>query len=438
MTTHIAYQQGVLHIEQVSVQQLAQQFGTPLYAYSKADIAQRWQAFSASFQNKYRVCYAVKANSNLGILQVLASWGAGFDVVSGGEVARVLKAGAPAQHVVFSGVAKTDAEIEYALRQKIGLFNIESVDELEQVNGIAQQLGVIAPVSLRINPDVDAKTHPYIATGLEKNKFGIAMDDAREAYQFAAQCSHLELVGAACHIGSQLTSMEPFLAAMDRMLLLIADLFKQGLSLRVLDMGGGLGIQYDGDTPPSIVSYIQALQDKLQAFNQQHHTEMELMLEPGRALVGESGVLITQVQRIKENKAKRFTLVDAGMNDLLRPALYQAWHDIVPVDINNKAQEPSAWQHELTDIVGPVCETGDFLGESRRMNALPGDLLAVKQAGAYASSMSSHYNSRPKVAEVLVDQEQVHVIQRRETLEDLWRGEQMPFATTDTVEDTRC
>lgn len=406
---------GVLHAESVSLHELATTHGTPLYVYSRAAIERQWRAFAEYLPEPHRVCFAVKANSNLAVLQVLARLGAGFDVVSGGEIARVLKAGGQAQRIVFSGVAKSDTEVREALQLGIGQFNVESRSELEQINRIALELGVVAAISLRVNPDVDAQTHPYIATGLEQNKFGIAMAEAVASYEQAAQLPGLNIVGVACHIGSQLTQIQPFLDAMDRMLDLIEQLAGKGIQVQHLDMGGGLGVRYGKEAPPPVSDYIQALLHKLSTRKRQ---SLALYLEPGRAIVANAGVLLTRIELLKSNKIKHFVMVDAGMNDLLRPSLYQAWHDIVNV-------QPRQGCSIQGDIVGPVCETGDFLGQNRSLVVQPGDLLAVMSAGAYGFTMSSNYNSRPRPAEVMVDGSDTYLIRARETREDLWRGESL-------------
>jgi len=410
-----ALKSGILHAESVSLKALAETHGTPLYVYSRAAIERQWRSFTEYLPEPHRVCFAVKANSNLAVLQVLARLGAGFDVVSGGEIARVLKAGGQAERIVFSGVAKTDAEVREALQLGIGQFNVESRTELEQINRIALELGVEAAISLRVNPDVDAQTHPYIATGLEQNKFGIAMAEAVASYEQAAQLPGLKIVGVACHIGSQLTQIQPFLDAMERMLELIEQLADKGIQLQHLDMGGGLGVRYGAEAPPPVSDYIQALLHKL---SNRKHLNLALYLEPGRAIVANAGVLLTRVELLKSNKIKHFVMVDAGMNDLLRPSLYQAWHDIVNV-------EPRQGSPIQGDIVGPVCETGDFLGQNRTLVVQPHDVLAVMSAGAYGFTMSSNYNSRPRPAEIMVDGADVYLIRARETREDLWRGESL-------------
>lgn len=403
---------GVLHFEGVALPAVAEKFATPCYVYSRAAITANWQAFSEQLTAPHKICFAVKANSNLAVLQVLAELGAGFDVVSGGEIARVLRAGGKAEDIVFSGVAKSDAEIRYALNENIGQFNVESDAELERISEIASAMKVSARISLRVNPDVDAKTHPYIATGLEDNKFGIPMQDALATYQRAAELPGIEIVGADCHIGSQLTELAPFLAALERMLALVDSLAEHGITLKHIDMGGGLGVTYTDEQPPQVAEYIQAMLKRLQDY-----PHLALYLEPGRAIVANAGVLLTRVEYLKFNGHKHFIMVDAGMNDLLRPALYQAHHDIVNVASNSSAAAITG------DVVGPVCETGDFLGQNRTLRVQPGDLLAVKSAGAYGFTMSSNYNTRPKPAEVMIDGEHMHLVRARETLEDVWRGE---------------
>lgn len=403
---------GVLHFEGVALPDVATQFATPCYVYSRAAITANWRAFSEQLPAPHKICFAVKANSNLAVLQVLAELGAGFDVVSGGEIARVLRAGGKPENIVFSGVAKSDSEIRYALTQKIGQFNVESDAELERISEIASAMKVTARISLRVNPDVDAKTHPYIATGLEDNKFGIPMQNALATYQRAAELPAIEIVGADCHIGSQLTELEPFLAALERMLALVDSLAEHGIELRHIDMGGGLGVTYTDEKPPQVAEYIQAMLKRLEAY-----PHLALYLEPGRAIVANAGVLLTRVEYLKFNGHKHFIMVDAGMNDLLRPALYQAHHDIVNVETSSSAEAVTG------DVVGPVCETGDFLGQNRTLRVRAGDLLAVKSAGAYGFTMSSNYNTRPRPPEIMVDGSQMHLVRARETLEDVWRGE---------------
>ncbi|OOQ78630.1 diaminopimelate decarboxylase [Vibrio parahaemolyticus] len=405
---------GQLWAEDVPLQALAEQYGTPLYVYSRATLERHWKAFdSAVGQHPHLVCYAVKANSNLGVLNALARLGSGFDIVSGGELERVIAAGGDAKKVVFSGVGKTSAEMKRALELGIKCFNVESEPELERLNKVAGELGVIAPISLRINPDVDAKTHPYISTGLRDNKFGIAFDRAPEVYQFAQSLPNLNVQGIDCHIGSQLTSIDPFIDATDRLLALIDDLKAQGINIRHLDVGGGLGVVYRDELPPQPSDYAKALLGRLE-----NHQDLELIFEPGRAIAANAGILLTRVEFLKHTEHKNFAIIDAAMNDLMRPALYQAWQDIVPVSPRNG--EPQTY-----DLVGPICETGDFLGKDRALVLQEGDLLAVRSAGAYGFVMSSNYNTRTRAAEVMVDGNQSHLVRQREELTSLWQLEQI-------------
>jgi diaminopimelate decarboxylase len=411
---HFDYRNNALHAEDVSLTRIAQEYGTPAYVYSRATLERHWKAFDDAFSGlEHLVCYAVKANSNLAVLNVLARLGSGFDIVSAGELARVLSAGGKAENTVFSGVGKTHEEIDYALKQNIRCFNVESVPELQRISDVAAKLGLTAPISLRVNPDVDAQTHPYISTGLKENKFGIDIDTAVEVYQQASQLPNLNIIGVDCHIGSQLTSVAPFVDALDRVLALIDKLAGIGISIRHLDIGGGLGIQYRDETPPSPAEYAEALRGKLAARG------IEVLLEPGRAIAGNAGVLLTRVEYIKPTEAKHFAIVDAAMNDLLRPALYQSWQAIEPVTPN-----PSV-PTQRYDIVGPICETGDFLGKDRDLNIEQGDLLAIRSAGAYGFTMSSNYNSRPRAVELMVYGDKVHVVRARETVESLYAGEQV-------------
>lgn len=415
---HFTYQDGALCAEQRPVAELAEQFGTPLYIYSRATIERHWRAFDEAFgDHPHTVCYAVKANSNLAVLNLMARLGSGFDIVSRGELERVLAAGGDPAKVVFSGVAKTEDEIRCALDVGIACFNVESEAELARINDIALQAGTQAPVSIRVNPDVDAQTHPYISTGLKDNKFGIAIDRAVEVYQRAADMEGLEIVGLDCHIGSQLTDTAPFVDAVKRLRNLVELLSESGISLKHLDVGGGLGIRYQDETPPEPKEYVEAVMEHLADL------ELEIMIEPGRAIVGNAGLLVTRVEYLKNNGDKHFAIVDAGMNDLLRPALYQAWQEIIPVQADSQAE--SQVDVQSYDIVGPVCETGDFLGKERRLALQAGDLLAVRSSGAYGFTMSSNYNSRPRAAEVMVDGENAYLIRRRETVEELFAHEQM-------------
>ncbi len=400
---------GQLCAEGVRLAELAKDYGTPLYVYSKATLERHWNAFDQAVgTHSHLVCYAVKANSNLGVLSVLARLGSGFDIVSGGELERVLAAGGNPEKIVFSGVGKTEAEMKRALELKIKCFNVESESELHRLNRVAQSLGVKAPVSLRINPDVDAKTHPYISTGLRDNKFGIAFDRAREVYRLAHQLEHLDVHGIDCHIGSQLTQIDPFIDATDRLLALIDALKAEGIHIRHLDVGGGLGVVYDAETPPQPAEYAKALLSRLG-----NHQDLELVFEPGRAIAANAGILLTKVEFLKHTEYKNFAIIDAAMNDLMRPALYQAWQKIVPVT-------PREGTAQVYDLVGPICETSDFIGKDRELVLEEGDLLAVRSAGAYGFAMSSNYNTRSRAAEVMVDGEQVHLVRQREPLSSLW------------------
>jgi diaminopimelate decarboxylase len=403
-----------LYAEDVAVADIVYQHGSPCYVYSRAALTANWHAFDKAFgDTRHLICYAVKANSSLGVLNILARLGSGFDIVSLGELERVLAAGGDSRKVVFSGVGKREDEILAALKYGIRCFNVEVSDELDRINNLAQQLGVIAPVSLRVNPDVDAKTHPYISTGLKENKFGIDMALALAEYQRAAALPHIKIVGIDCHIGSQLTETRPFLDALDKVLGLVDNLADVGISLEHIDLGGGLGICYRDEQPPAVHDYIQVLLARLAG------RDCEILLEPGRAIVGNAGILVTQVEYLKSTPHKNFAIVDAAMNDLLRPSLYNAWQAIIPVQQHGNAPM------QMWDIVGPVCETGDFLGKDRQLALCQGDLLAVRSAGAYGFSMSSNYNSRPRAAEIMVDGAKSHLIRPRETLAQLWHGEQL-------------
>ncbi|MED5510742.1 MAG: diaminopimelate decarboxylase [Pseudomonadota bacterium] len=409
---YFQHQAGSLYAEAVPVADIAQRYGTPTYIYSRKTLEQHWHAFDQAFQEMpHLVCYAVKANSNLAVLNVLARLGSGFDIVSAGELARVIAAGGEAGKTVFSGVGKTEAEIEYALAQNIRCFNVESIPELSRINDVAARMGKLAPVSIRVNPDVDAQTHPYISTGLRENKFGIDIEQARSVYQSAKSMANLSVVGVDCHIGSQLTSVSPFVDALKRVLALIDELAQDGIDIKHLDIGGGLGIHYRDETPPSPAEYAAALKPLLA------ERELEILLEPGRAIAGNAGILLTKVEFIKPTEARQFAIVDAAMNDLLRPALYQSWQQIVPVQLETQAK-PAVY-----DIVGPICETGDFLGKDRELAIKQGDLLAIRSAGAYGFTMSSNYNSRPRAAEIMVDGKNIHVVRERETVQDLFTGE---------------
>ena len=406
------YQSGELFAESVSLRAIAEQYGTPCYVYSRAYLEQRFREYSDALQGQdHLVCYAVKANSNIAVLNVLARLGAGFDIVSIGELERVLAAGGTAERVVFSGVGKTAAEMRRALEVGIYCFNVESEAELERLNAVAAEMGVVAPVSIRVNPDVDAKTHPYISTGLRDNKFGIDIARAPEVYAHAASLSNLAVKGVDCHIGSQLTDTSPFLDALDRVLMLVDTLAEQGISIAHLDLGGGLGVRYRDEQPPSTGDYIAAIREQL------GERQVKLMFEPGRSIAANAGVLLTQVEFLKLNPHKNFAIVDAAMNDMLRPALYQAWMDLLPVEPRSDGEA----RHY--DVVGPVCETGDFIAKDRELRIESGDLLALASSGAYGFTMSSNYNSRGRAAEVMVDGDQHHLIRARETVADLMRGE---------------
>lgn len=407
---YFQYQDQQLFAEQVPVAEIAQQFGTPCYVYSRATIERHWNAFDkAAGEQPHLICYAVKANSNLGVLSALAKLGSGFDIVSGGELLRVVAAGGDPGKVVFSGVGKTEDEIALALDHKIFCFNVESPAELQRINKVAAEKNVAAPVSIRVNPDVDAKTHPYISTGLKANKFGIAREEAIGIYQQASQLTHIKVKGIDCHIGSQLTDLAPFVDALDRLLALIDELEEQGISISHLDVGGGLGVPYQDETPPHPNEYAEALAKRLKG--REHLT---LVFEPGRAIMANAGILLTKVEFLKTGSEKNFAIVDAAMNDLIRPSLYSAWMNIIPV--NAALQRDSA----IYDVVGPICETGDFIGKERELAIAPDDVLAVRSAGAYGFVMASNYNTRARSPEVLVDGDNVHLVRKRETLQDLW------------------
>lgn len=412
----LSYRDNELYIEDVSVSGLAKQYDTPCYVYSKQAILDVYQAYSDSFASlEHQICYAVKANSNLAVLGILAQAGAGFDIVSRGELMRVLAAGGQAGRVVYSGVGKTYSDIEFALQQGIGCFNVESISELSLINEVADQLDTPAPISLRVNPDVDAKTHPYISTGLKDNKFGIAHEQALDVYAQAAAMSHIEIVGIDCHIGSQLTEVAPFVAALDKVIELVHALAEQGITLKHVDLGGGLGVRYIDESPVSIADFADALLPKLTELG------LKVFFEPGRSMVANAGVLLTRVDVLKPTEHKNFAIVDAAMNDLIRPALYQAEMAVIPQQLPNgglQADDTKAW-----DIVGAICETGDFLAKDRVLALAEGDILAITGAGAYGFTMSSNYNSRPRASEVMVAQSQQQLIRKRETIEDLYRDE---------------
>ena len=414
MSELIDYKNGQFHIEGCDVESLIERFSSPLYVYSKGQILKNWREFQQYWPTPHKLCYAVKANSNLAILQLLAEHGAGFDIVSGGELQRVLMAGGKAEDIVFSGVAKSKDEIIMALEASIGCFNVESEAELERIQDIAAAMDKQAPVSLRVNPDVDAKTHPYIATGMKANKFGISMSLAKPVFLKAHSLPNINLIGADCHIGSQIMTAEPFLDAAQRMFNLVAELEKDGINLTHLDLGGGFGVAYQPEEPLDKAFYLKELVKLAE-----NYPQITLVLEPGRAITADAGVLLTTVEYIKPSDDKNFVLVDAGMNDLLRPSLYQAWHDILPAHENKRGGD------QLNDVVGPVCETGDFFGHARHLHVQQGDVLIVKHAGAYGFTMASNYNSRGRPPEVLVSGENATLIRERESFNDLVRGEHL-------------
>lgn len=408
-----SYQDNTLFAEDVSLAEIAATYGTPTYVYSRKTLERHWFAFdNALSAHPHLICFAVKANSNIGVLSVLAKLGSGFDIVSGGELARVLAAGGDPTKVVFSGVAKTEDEIRFALENKILCFNVESFAELDRIQKVAAELDVKAPISLRINPDVDANTHPYISTGLKANKFGIEHEKAVETYQYANTLPNLSIQGMDCHIGSQLTETAPFVDALDRLLSLVDELASLDIHITHLDVGGGLGVTYKDEVAPHPNDYASAIASRMA-----QRPELTLIMEPGRAIAANAGVLLTKVEFVKQNAEKNFAIIDAAMNDLLRPALYSAWQDIVPVV--PRLDSPKV----VYDVVGPVCETGDFLGKDRALAIQDNDILAVKSAGAYGFVMSSNYNTRTRAAEILVDGEHVHVVRKREVLADLWANE---------------
>ncbi|WP_236185771.1 diaminopimelate decarboxylase [Pseudomonas juntendi] len=407
------YRDGELFAEGVALSAIAERHGTPTYVYSRAHIEAQYRSYTDALQGaEHLVCFAVKANSNLGVLNVLARLGAGFDIVSGGELERVLAAGGRADRVVFSGVGKTREDMRRALEVGVHCFNVESTDELERLQVVAAEIGKVAPVSLRVNPDVDAGTHPYISTGLKENKFGIAIADAEAIYVRAAQLPNLEVVGVDCHIGSQLTTIDPFLDALDRLLVLVDRLAECGIHLRHLDLGGGVGVRYRDEQPPLVADYIKAIRERV------GDRDLALVFEPGRYIVANAGVLLTRVEYLKHTEHKDFAIIDAAMNDLIRPALYQAWMGV-------SAVKPRGGEGRAYDLVGPICETGDFLGKDRVLDLAEGDLLAVESAGAYGFVMSSNYNTRGRCAEILVDGDQAFEVRRRETIAELYAGESL-------------
>lgn len=410
--SHLRLEHGELYCEGVALAAIARELGTPTYVYSSAALTANYRAYAAALADTdHLICYAVKANSNLAVLNLLARLGSGFDIVSGGELARVLAAGGDPAKVVFSGVGKSAAEMAEALRAGIHCFNVESTAELERLNTVADSLGLRAPVSLRVNPDIDAGTHPYIATGLSENKFGLPIAAARTCYARARALPHIDILGVDCHIGSQLTSLAPFAAALERVLLLVAELRADGIALHHLDLGGGLGVRYRDETPPAPADYVATLRRRTDVLG------LTLILEPGRSLVADAGLLLTRIEYLKDNGDKHFAIIDAAMNDLVRPALYDAWMAIEPVRPRDDLPE------RRYDVVGPVCETGDFLGRDRPLRLAVDDLLCVRGAGAYGFTMSSNYNSRPRAAEVMVVGDRFHLVRERETVAELMRGE---------------
>lgn len=412
---HFEYKNNQLFAEEVAIADIIEQYGTPAYVYSRATLERHWHAFNNAFgSHSHLVCFAVKSNSNIALLNVMARLGSGFDIVSQGELERVLAAGGDPAKVVFSGVAKSHSEIKRALEVGIRCFNIESVSELHRINQVAGELGKIAPISLRVNPDVDAHTHPYISTGLKENKFGVSVTQAREVYRLAKTLPNVKITGMDCHIGSQLTELQPFLDATDRLIILMEQLREDGIELHHLDLGGGLGVPYNGEEPPHPTEYAKALLEKLKGYE-----NLEIIIEPGRAITANAGILVTKVEYLKQNEDRNFAIVDTGMNDMIRPALYEAYMQITEVDktLNrNKA---------VYDVVGPICETSDFLGKQRELAIAEGDLIAMRSAGAYGAAMSSTYNSRPQAAEIMVDGNQAHLIKARATFADLWRLEKL-------------
>lgn len=406
------YHNNQLHCEQVSLKTLAELYGTPLYVYSRATLERHWNAFEQALADRpHLICYSVKSNSNLAVLNVLARLGSGFDIVSGGELQRVLKAGGDPAKVVFSGVGKQVTEMRLALESGIRCFNVESEQELLMLNEVAGSINRIAPVSFRVNPDVDARTHPYISTGLKENKFGIHYDEAESFYRLARQLDHIGIKGIDCHIGSQLTELSPFIDALDRLLVLIDRLSEQGIKLEHLDLGGGLGVRYRDEQPPLPAEWAMALSHKL------NHFDGDIIIENGRAISANAGILLSRVIVVKKNEHKNFAIIDAAMNDLIRPALYSAWQDIIAVDTSSKSASA------IYDVVGPICETGDFLGKDRELRISAGELLAIRSSGAYGFTMSSNYNSRGRAAEVMVDGDRHYLVRSREEFDDLIRGE---------------
>ncbi|ABY70103.1 putative diaminopimelate decarboxylase [Actinobacillus pleuropneumoniae] len=412
---HFNYKNQQLFAEDVSVSDIINQHGTPAYIYSRATLERHWHAFDKAFgAHPHLICFAVKSNSNIALLNVMARLGSGFDIVSQGELERVLAAGGEPSKVVFSGVAKSHSEIQRALEVGIRCFNIESIAELHRINEVAGQLGKIAPISLRVNPDVDAHTHPYISTGLKENKFGVSVTQAREVYRLAKTLPNVKITGMDCHIGSQLTELQPFLDATDRLIVLMEQLKEDGIELHHLDLGGGLGVPYNGEEPPHPTEYAKALLEKLKGY-----ADLEIILEPGRAITANAGILVTKVEYLKANEDRNFAIVDTGMNDMIRPALYEAYMQITEVD-QSLSREKAVY-----DVVGPICETSDFLGKDRELAIEQGDLIAMRSAGAYGAAMSSTYNSRPQAVEIMVDGDQAYLIKARASFADLWRLEKL-------------
>ncbi|MFT4636148.1 MAG: diaminopimelate decarboxylase [Arenicella sp.] len=408
------YSDGQLVVEQTSLSSIASEHGTPCYVYSRAAFETQWQALDDAFgEYPHTICYAVKANSNIAVLNLLARLGSGFDIVSEGELRRVLKAGGDPKKVVFSGVAKSKAELAFAMRNEVRSINIESASELERVQEVAASLGVTASISFRVNPNVDPETHPYISTGMDEAKFGVTMEAAFDAYKRAAEMPNIEVHGIACHIGSQITKTSPFTDALEIVIDMVKRLAECGIEIKQLDLGGGLGIDYDGEIPPSAAIYVQSMIDTVKA----HEVDLPIAIEPGRYIAGNSGVMLTKVEFLKHNASKNFIIVDAGMNDLLRPALYQAFHAIKPL------KQSSSQEAKIFDVVGPVCESACVLGYDRSLAVEAGDLLAVMSAGAYSFSMANNYNSRSRPAEIMVDGAKSHVIRKRETFDQLIAGE---------------
>ncbi len=411
---HFEYRQGELYCEDVAVYELAEKYGTPLFVYSRATLERHWHAFdSALAGHDHLVCYAVKANSNLAVLNLLARLGSGFDIVSGGELQRVLRAGGKASNIVFSGVGKQANEIAAALEVDILCFNVESEQELYRIDEIAGSMGKTARISFRVNPDVDARTHPYISTGLKENKFGVAFADAESVYLKATKLKHIEIIGMDCHIGSQLTELSPYIDALDRLLALIEKLRARGIGIHHLDLGGGLGIRYRDEQPPLPADWASALHDRLSGF------DGNIVIEPGRAIAGNAGILVSRVNYLKHGSDKNFAVIDAAMNDLIRPSLYGAWQEIIRVEQASDAPEM------LYDVVGAICESSDFLGKDRGLSLHQGDLLAIRSSGAYGFGMASNYNTRTRAAEVMVDGDQHYCVRERECFEDLIRGESL-------------